>query len=131
MAGRIIGFICYMLCAIAFWAIAAGGKNSKDPISFWSGDNSLKGKVKNVPEYIYMMGLIYASNGLFAKALTMLGKVVNMKEECHITTGVTSYVGYFQLGNVCHHLKKDDLAKVYLEKAGDYAPAKKLLDSIK
>ena len=86
---------------------------------------------KNVPEYIYMMGLIYASNGLFAKALTMLGKVVNMKEECHITTGVTSYVGYFQLGNVCHHLKKDDLAKVYLEKAGDYAPAKKLLDSIK
>lgn len=86
---------------------------------------------KNVPEYIYMMGLIYAANGIFAKALTMLGKVVNMKEECRITEGVTSYVGYFQLGNVCHHLKKDDLAKKYLEKAGDYKPAKELLTKLK
>lgn len=85
---------------------------------------------KQVPEYIYLMGLIYASNGLFAKALTMLGKVVNMTEECHIVSGVTSYVGYFQLGNVCHHLKKDELAKVYLKKAGDYQPAKTLLEKI-
>ena len=85
---------------------------------------------KGVPEYIYMMGLVYAANGIFAKALTMLGKVVNMKEECKIAEGVTSYVGYFQLGNVCHHLKKDDLAKVYLQKAGDYKPAKELLSKI-
>ena len=85
---------------------------------------------KGVPEYIYMMGLVYAANGIFAKSLTMLGKVVNMKEECRIAEGVTSYVGYFQLGNVCHHLKKDDLAKVYLQKAGDYKPAKELLSKI-
>ena len=85
---------------------------------------------KDVPEYIYMMGLVYAANGIFAKALTMLGKVVNMKEECHIAEGVTSYVGYFQLGNVCHHLKKDDLAKIYLQKAGDYKPAKELLNTL-
>ena len=85
---------------------------------------------KTVPEYIYMMGLVYAANGLFAKSLTMLSKVVNMKDECRIAEGVTSYVGYFQLGNVCHHLKKDDLAKVYLQKAGDYKPAKELLSKI-
>ena len=47
MAGRIIGFICYMLCAIPFWAIAKFGKDGKDPISFWSGDPSLKGRVKD------------------------------------------------------------------------------------
>lgn len=86
---------------------------------------------KDVPEYIYMMGLIYATNGMFTNALTMLGKVVNMKEECHIAEGVTSYVGYFQLGNICHHLKKDDLAKKYLEKAGNYKPAKELLTKLK
>lgn len=85
---------------------------------------------KEVPEYIYLMGLIYAANGLFAKSLSMLGKVVTMKEECCISAGVTSYVGYFQLGNICHHLKKDDLAKVYLEKAGDYKPAKELLSKL-
>lgn len=86
---------------------------------------------KHVPEYIYMMGLVYAANGMYAKSLSMLGKVVTMKEECRIEAGVTSYKGYFQLGNVCHHLKKDDLAKVYLQKAGDYEPAVNLLNSIK
>lgn len=85
---------------------------------------------KNVPEYIYMMGLVYAANGMFAQALAMLTKVVTMEEECHITAGVTSYVGYFQLGNVCHHLKKDELAKIYLKKAGDYTPALNLLKTI-
>lgn len=85
---------------------------------------------KNVPEYIYLMGLIYAANGIFAQSLAMLSKVVTMEEECRIAAGVTSYVGYFQLGNVCHHLKKDELAKVYLKKAGDYAPAVNLLKSI-
>lgn len=85
---------------------------------------------KNVPEYIYLMGLVYAANGLFAKSLTMLSKVVNMKEECQILAGVTTFLGYFQLGNVCHHLGKYELAKVYLEKAGDYQPAKDLLKTI-
>lgn len=84
----------------------------------------------HVPEYIYMMGLVYAANAMFANALSMLGKVVTMTEECRIVPGVTSYVGYFQLGNVCHHLKKDALARVYLEKAGDYAPALTLLEQI-
>ena len=60
----------------------------------------------------------------------LLGKVVNMTEECHIDAGVTSYQGYFQLGNVCHHLKKDALAKIYLEKAGSYEPALALLNKI-
>ena len=85
---------------------------------------------KNVPEYIYMMGLVYAANGKFAQSLSMLTKVVTMEEECHIAAGITSYVGYFQLGNVCHHLKKDELAKIYLKKAGDYTPALNLLKSL-
>ena len=84
----------------------------------------------HIPEYIYLMGLIYAANGLFAKSLSMFGMVVNMKAECHIDAGVTSYQGYFQLGNVCHHLKKDTLAIQYLKKASDYAPAINLLYKI-
>ena len=85
---------------------------------------------KQVPEYIYLMGLIYAANGMYAKSLTMLGKVITMAEECQIVAGVTSYLGYFQLGNICHHLNKDELATVYLKKAGSYAPAKELLSKI-
>ena len=59
MAGRIIGFICYMLCAVPFWVIATYNKDSKDPISFWSGDASLKDKVKNVPDYNREMAALY------------------------------------------------------------------------
>ena len=63
MAGRIISFISYMLCAIPFWAIAKFGKDSKDPISFWSGDTSLKGKVKDVAAYNREMAKVYTGYG--------------------------------------------------------------------
>ena len=63
MAGRIIGFICYFMCAACFWAIAKFGKDGKDPISFWSGDTSLKGKVKDVPAYNREMASLYNKYG--------------------------------------------------------------------
>lgn len=63
MAGRIISFISYMLCAIPFWAIAKFGKDGKDPISFWSGDTSLKGKVKDVAAYNREMAKVYTIYG--------------------------------------------------------------------
>ena len=63
MAGRIISFISYLLCAIPFWAIAKFGKDGKDPISFWSGDTSLKGKVKDVPAYNREMAKVYTIYG--------------------------------------------------------------------
>ena len=59
MAGRIISFICYFMCAAAFWGIAKFGKDGKDPISFWSGDTSLKDKVKDVPAYNREMAKVY------------------------------------------------------------------------
>lgn len=63
MAGRIISFISYILCAIPFWAIAKFGKDGKDPISFWSGDTSLKGKVKDVAAYNREMAKVYTIYG--------------------------------------------------------------------
>lgn len=71
MAGRIISFISYMLCAIPFWAIAKFGKDGKDPISFWTGDTSLKGKVKDVAAYNREMAKVYTIYGwaYFAAAL--------------------------------------------------------------
>lgn len=59
MAGRIISFIAYMLCAVPFWVIAKYQVNSPNPISFWSGDTSLKSKVKNVPAYNKDMAAVY------------------------------------------------------------------------
>lgn len=59
MAGRIISVISYLLCALPFWVIAKYQVNSKDPISFWSGDTSLKNKVKNVPDYNREMAALY------------------------------------------------------------------------
>lgn len=84
----------------------------------------------NVPEYIYLMGMIYAANGRYKESLMMLSKVVTMKQECKIVSGVTSYMGYFQLGNVCHHLGKDELAVKYLKLAGNYESAISLLKKI-
>ena len=59
MVGRIIGFFSCALCALAFWGIAASGKNQKTPISFWTGDTSLNGKILDVKAYNEKMAALY------------------------------------------------------------------------
>ena len=59
MLGRIIGLISCLMCAFPFLVIGIFNKNSKEPISFWSGDTTLKSKVKNVGEYNKKMALLY------------------------------------------------------------------------
>lgn len=59
MAGRIIGLVCCWLCAFPFLIISVCNKNSNEPINFWSGDTSLKNKVKNVSDYNREMAQLY------------------------------------------------------------------------
>ena len=60
MAGRIIGFFCCLLCALPFFYLSWEGKQ-KDaaPLAFWSGDDTLKDKVKDIPAYNAEMSLLF------------------------------------------------------------------------
>lgn len=57
--GGIIGFVCCLLCAFPFFIIGRFGKDSKEPVVFWTGDKSLKGKVKDVKSYNREMSKLY------------------------------------------------------------------------
>ena len=46
MVGRIAALVCCLLCAFPFFVIGVYDKDSSEPIDFWSGDTSLKAKVK-------------------------------------------------------------------------------------
>lgn len=59
MSGRIIGMISCILCAVPFWIIGYYNKNSREPIPFWSGDKSLKEKVKDIQGYNAKMSRLY------------------------------------------------------------------------
>lgn len=59
MAGRIIGLVSCLICAVPFLIISVYNKDSKEPINFWSGDTTLKSKVKNVTEYNNKMAVLY------------------------------------------------------------------------
>ena len=59
MVGRIVALISCVMCAIPFLIIAIYNKDSKEPINFWSGDTTLKRKVKNVKDYNRDMALLY------------------------------------------------------------------------
>ncbi|MDO4332248.1 MAG: hypothetical protein Q4C58_06115 [Eubacteriales bacterium] len=59
MAGRIAGLISCIMCAIPFFIVAIYSKDSKEPINFWSGDTTLKGKIKNIKDYNRKMALLY------------------------------------------------------------------------
>lgn len=56
---RIITCFCCILCAVPFLIIASDRKNGGDPIGFWTGDTSLKGKVQDVEHYNEEMSLLY------------------------------------------------------------------------
>ena len=59
MVGRIVGLTSCVMCAIPFLIIAIYNKDRKEPINFWSGDTTLKGRVKNVKDYNREMALLY------------------------------------------------------------------------
>lgn len=59
MAGRIIGLISCLMCVVPFLIISLYNRNSSEPINFWSGDTSLKKKVKNVCDYNKEMSGLY------------------------------------------------------------------------
>lgn len=59
MVERIIGLVACILCANPFFIISVYNRDSKEPINFWSGDTSLKAKVKNVCDYNKEMALLY------------------------------------------------------------------------
>lgn len=59
MVGRIVALVSCLMCAFPFFIIAAYNKNSREPIAFWSGDTTLKAKVKNVQEYNREMAVLY------------------------------------------------------------------------
>lgn len=59
MFGKIVGLISGLMCAFPFWIIGTYNKDSREPISFWSGDTSLRTKVTNVKEYNHEMAKLY------------------------------------------------------------------------
>lgn len=59
MIGGIIGCVSCLMCAVPFLIIATYGKDSHEPVTFWSGDKSLKTKVKDLAGYNKEMALLY------------------------------------------------------------------------
>ncbi len=59
MVGRIVGLVSCLMCAVPFLIISLYDRNSSEPIHFWSGDTSLKKKVKNIRDYNREMSELY------------------------------------------------------------------------
>lgn len=75
MLGRIIGLISCLMCAVPFLVISVYNKNSNEPINFWSGDTSLKSKVKNIRDYNKEMSELYKKCAL-AFLVTGIGFII-------------------------------------------------------
>ena len=59
-----VGFVSCLLCAFPFFIIAVYDKNSNTPITFWSGDQSLKDKITDIGKYNEGMAKLYRIWGL-------------------------------------------------------------------
>ena len=63
IVGQVIYCFCCLTCAFAFILIPLLNKETKEPISFWSCDASLKDKVKDVENYNKEMTKLYLCYG--------------------------------------------------------------------
>lgn len=61
--GGIISFVSCLFCSFPFFIIAYFDKDSREPVGFWSGDKSLKEKVKDVWGYNQEMAKLYKRCG--------------------------------------------------------------------
>lgn len=59
MVGRMVGLVSCLMCAVPFLIISVYNKDSKEPINFWSGDTTLKSKVRDVAGYNNEMAALY------------------------------------------------------------------------
>lgn len=78
MLGEIIGFVSCLMCAVPFLIIGMYNKESKEPINFWSGDTTLKSKVKHVGEYNKEMACLYKKCAL-AFLVTGIGCLIRLE----------------------------------------------------
>ena len=72
MAGKIIAMISCLYCAIPFFVVGRFNKDSREPIGFWSGDSSLKEKVKDIKNFNHEMARLYQKCAWFFVATGIL-----------------------------------------------------------
>jgi Na+-transporting NADH:ubiquinone oxidoreductase subunit NqrB len=96
MAERIVGLVCCLLCAFPFLIIGIYNKDSREPINFWTGDNKLKKKIKDIENYNIEMATLYKKCTmvflLTGVCFTMVPIVGVIFVVCDSTLGI--YVAY-------------------------------------
>lgn len=79
----IIGLVCCILCACPLFVVGHYNKNSREPLTFWAGDKSLKEKVKDIQGYNNEISKLYIKCALV-----------------FVVTGILCVI-YFWFGIIC------------------------------
>ena len=95
MAERIIGLVCSFLCSFPFMIISKYEKDSREPIHFWSGDRTLKEKVKDIKNYNIEMASLYKRVAIFFQ-MTGIMFLIFPIAGCLLITG-GSVIGIYPL----------------------------------
>ncbi|MCM1087300.1 MAG: glycosyltransferase [Muribaculaceae bacterium] len=73
-------------------------------------------------DFVFLMGLIYMNNGLFAEAIAEFEKSTTIKQ--FSVEGVNSYRANYNIGVIYECTNHPEEARTYYKKCGDFEPAK-------
>lgn len=79
----------------------------------------------NRADFVFLVGLIYMNNAMFREAVEEFQKATTMAE--FLIEGVNSYKAFYNTGVIYECTGNLNEAKVFYQKCGDYAPARKRL----
>jgi len=76
-------------------------------------------------DFVYLMGRIYEANNQPIKALGEFLKAITMPSG--MQAGVNSFLPCYQIAVIYDNMNNMDIAVMYYNKCGDFAPAKRRL----
>lgn len=81
-----------------------------------------------IADFVYLYGLLYMEKKEYLKAAVHLIKASTLTT--FFIEGTNTYLPCYFVGTIYHSLGSDDVARMYLEKCGDYQPAKEKLKEL-
>lgn len=80
-------------------------------------------------DFVFLMGLIYMNNGLFAEAVEEFKKCTSMAQ--FSVEGINSYRAYYNIGVIYECTGHTEEARKYYKKCGGFEPARRRLREMK
>ena len=92
------------------------------------GNEQIYDNFDDTADFVYLMGRIYAANGMYPQAIEQFHKATGLTI-CR-RNGANSFLCYYEIGLICEQSGDTDNALTFYRQCGDFPPARKRTEEL-